>query len=129
MRTPRSEVYLIRFELFDHHKQFLYEDDTEEFEIVYLPRPTCDRPARNREVAGPKPTFLSQSQPPRGTNGAQDLNPVSYPAPLHLQIVFCALQGLLIGETGFEPAAARPPAGAIRFCGAPFGVVEPRWCR
>ena len=30
----------------------------------------------------------------------------------------------LIGETGFEPATARPPAGAIRFCQAVCGGIE-----
>src|SRR5687768_8464181 len=33
-----------------------------------------------------------------------------------------------IGETGFEPATARPPAGAIWFCRAPFGALERRPC-
>jgi hypothetical protein len=28
-----------------------------------------------------------------------------------------------IGETGFEPATARPPAGAIQFCQAAHGAV------
>jgi len=58
---------------------------------------------------------------------------VSYPADaprtLHRRAVCRSFAGTSIGETGFEPAAARPPAGAIRFCGATFGVVEPRWCR
>jgi hypothetical protein len=30
----------------------------------------------------------------------------------------------LIGETGFEPATARPPAGAKGFCRARFGALE-----
>ena len=48
------------------------------------------------------------------------------PRALHRFAVMRHLQALRIGETGFEPATARPPARPIPFCEAPFGGVERR---
>jgi hypothetical protein len=44
--------------------------------------------------------------------------------PQHRELEHRYLQDLLVGETGFEPATARPPAGAIRLPGVAFGDVE-----
>src|SRR5689334_25301058 len=38
--------------------------------------------------------------------------------PRHRALEHRHLQDLLVGETGFEPATARPPAGAIQLLGS-----------
>jgi hypothetical protein len=48
-------------------------------------------------------------------------------APLHHSGAQRDLQDFYLGETGFEPAAARPPAGTKRFCGVRFSADEPKW--
>ena len=50
--------------------------------------------------------------------------------PMHRDLLLCDLQGVSIGETGFEPATARPPAGRIQPPGRGFGGLErPRVAR
>jgi hypothetical protein len=44
--------------------------------------------------------------------------------PRNRKAELCDFRGLRIGETGFEPATARPPAGAIQFSQAAYGGVE-----
>jgi hypothetical protein len=54
-----------------------------------------------------------------------ELDPVAQNRASHETPRVLRLRGLRqIGETGFEPATARPPAGAIRFCGVRFSAVE-----
>ena len=62
------------------------------------------------------------------TSAPLELCPEMRPRDMRLMEACHASQALRIGETGFEPATARPPARPIRFCGLAFGSVEPRWC-
>jgi hypothetical protein len=45
-------------------------------------------------------------------------------APRHRELEHRDFQDFRVGETGFEPATARPPAGAIQLRGLAFGGVE-----
>jgi hypothetical protein len=51
------------------------------------------------------------------------LHPATRPAPLHRHTVYRYLQCVRVGETGFEPATARPPAGSIWLTEVGFGGV------
>src|SRR6476646_7832206 len=50
--------------------------------------------------------------------------PIGPETPLHRFGEQRHLQETSIGETGFEPATARPPAGTIQACGLTLGAVE-----
>jgi hypothetical protein len=63
--------------------------------------------------------------PRRGAIGVQSLHPGMHPVTMHRTSAYRTLQGFVIGETGFKPATARPPAGTIQAYTELLGVLEP----
>jgi hypothetical protein len=84
--------------------------------------PNRARGPRNRAVAWSDEAALRRDRPDAGS--LPGLDPVMDPDPMPRDLFLYRLQGDSIGETGFEPATARPPAGRFWLRGSRSSCLE-----
>jgi len=76
---------------------------------------TCDHPAQDRAVAGRNPRRATKLRRAGGAIGVQEMRPGMHPKRCTAEAAFGICRPVVIGETGFVPATARPPAGFPTF--------------
>src|SRR5439155_21282682 len=88
------------------------------------PAGSCGISARARTVAGSKLRWRAQPAHSGAQMGAT-LHPKVRPGQYTAQTLIAVCREIVVAETGFEPATARPPAGAKRLRRLTFGALEP----